>query len=230
MLRPPSPQLHLSEKTMERPLICTSLRKRLDLAGLAPSLLKSNSSCGKWKETQLDTHDVAISLHSQRVFRAIFISPGDVASSEGLNRIERLYNLNGGQDSGLIFLMKGDDAQQNVTHALMMLQLQLVGNWELPVIPVGSVAAVEASLATLRHQLMAASRKPPGPASSLLPFCSDREPLAKHTINVLTDVTSDFRDLLDKLSSNSVFESEIAPLLGPDAEKLKSFWMDEYLV
>ncbi|KAH8160670.1 hypothetical protein CIB48_g7588 [Xylaria polymorpha] len=204
---------------MERPLICTSLRKRPDWASLASLLLKSNN-----------THDVAIPLSSQRVFRAIFISPRDVASTESLNRIERLHNLNGGQDSGLIFLLKDDDAQQNAMHALMTLQLQLIDHWELPVIPVKSVAAIEASLATLRHQLMAASRKPPGPASSLLPFCSDREPLANHTINVLTDLTSDFRDLLDKLSSNSVFESEIAPLVGPDADKLKSFWTDEYLV
>ncbi|KAI0442458.1 hypothetical protein F4803DRAFT_369910 [Xylaria telfairii] len=215
---------------MEQPLICTSLRKRLDWAGLASFLLKSNSSCGKWKETQIDTHDVAIPLSSQRVFRAVLISPRDVASTESLNRIERLHNLNGGQDVGLIFLLKDDDAQQNATHALMALQLQLIGNWELPVIPVKSVAAIETSLATLRHQLMATSRKPPGPASSLLPFCSDREPLSNHTINVLTDVASDFKDLLDKLSSNSVFESEIAPLVGPDADKLRCFWTDEYLV
>ncbi|KAI0486424.1 hypothetical protein F4859DRAFT_369790 [Xylaria cf. heliscus] len=215
---------------MERPLICTSLRKRLDWAGLPSSLLRSNSSCGKWKETQIDTHDVAIPLDSQRVFRAILISPRDVASTESLNRMERLYNLNGGQDSGIIFLLKDDGPQQSATHTLMTLQLQLAGNWQLPIIPVESMAAVEPSLATLRHQLMTASRKPPGPASSLLPFCSDREPLANHTINVLTDVTSDFRDLLDKLSSKSSFGSEIAPLLGPDADKLKNFWAEEYLV
>ncbi|KAI0553770.1 hypothetical protein F4679DRAFT_435677 [Xylaria curta] len=214
---------------MKQPLICTSLRKRHDWAGLAPLLLKSKSSCGKWKETQIDTHDAAISLSSGRVFRVIFISPRDVAVTESLNRIERLYNLNGGQDSGLIFLLNDEDGY-NATHALMTLQLQLVGNWELPVIPVPSVATVEGSLATLRHQLMTTSRKPPGPASRLLPFCSDREPLANHSVNVLTAVTSDFRDLIDKLLSDPVFEPEGALLLGPDAEKLKSFWIDEYLV
>ncbi|KAI0863320.1 hypothetical protein F4860DRAFT_512138 [Xylaria cubensis] len=208
---------------MERPLICTSLRKRLDWAGLAPLLLRS-------KKTQIDTHDVAIPLNCERVFRGIFISPRDVASAKTLNRIERLYNLNGGQDSGLIFLLNDEDGQHNATIAFMTLQLQLVGSWELPVIPVPSVAMVEASLATLRHQLMTTCRKPPGPASRLLPFCSDREPLANHSVNVLTDVTSDFKDLLNKLSSDPVSESEIALLLGPDAEKLKSFWTDEYLV
>ncbi len=55
-------------------------------------------------------------------------------------------------------------------------------------------------------------------------------PLAEHTVNILTDTTSGFRDLLDKLSSNPVFESEIAQLLGDDADKLKSFWADDYLV
>ncbi|KAI0911812.1 hypothetical protein F4823DRAFT_584291 [Ustulina deusta] len=217
---------------MERPLICTSLRKRFDWASLPASLLQSKSSCGKWKESQLDTHDVAIPLTTQRVFRAIFMSPRDVASASCVTRIERLYNLNAGQDSGIIFLLKHDDEQQSAVHALMTLQIQLVGRWELPIIPVDSVAAVPASLVTIQSQLPspAPDRKPPSPATHLLPFCSDGVPLAEHTVNILTDTTSGFSDLLDKLSSNPVFESEIAQLLGDDADKLRSFWADDYLV
>ncbi|KAJ2989700.1 hypothetical protein NUW58_g3337 [Xylaria curta] len=219
---------------MERPLVCKSLRKRSDWAGLVPSLLQSSSPCGNWKELQLDTHDVAIPFHSQRVFRAIFLSPQDIASAAdlSLSRIERLYNLDGGQDSGIFFLLKQVDNQQSAVPALMTLQLQLLGKWELPVIPVESVAAVPAIITTLQRQLLSpeASCKASSPAISLLPFCSDREPLAEHTVNILTDTTSDFRDLVDKVSSNTVFESEIAPLLDEDADKFRRFWTDDYVV
>ncbi|KAI0409465.1 hypothetical protein F4802DRAFT_593113 [Xylaria palmicola] len=217
---------------MERPLVCTSLRKRRAWAGLVHSLLQSNSPCGRWKETQIDTHDVAIPLPARRVFRAIFVSPQDAGAGESLARIERLYNVNGGRDSGIVFLLKQDGHQGSAVSALMTLQLQLVGNWELPIIPVESAAAVAASLATLQRQLAspAANQKNPSPASSLLPFCSDGEPLADHTVNVLTDTTSGLRDLLGKVSSSAEFESEIAPLLGRDAEKMRRFWAEDHLV
>ncbi|KAI1430002.1 hypothetical protein F5Y12DRAFT_709548 [Xylaria sp. FL1777] len=210
---------------MERPLICTSLRKRLDWVGLPASLLQRN-------KTQLDTHDVAVPLAAQRVFRAIFISPCDVASATCSARIERLYNLNAGQDSGIIFLLKHEDEQQSAMHALMTLQTKFIGRWEMPIIPVDSVAAVPASLVTIQSQLSspAANRKPPSAASHLLPFCSDSVPLTEHTVNILTDTTCGFKDLLDKLSSDAVFESTIAPLLGCDADKLRNFWADDYFV
>ncbi|KAI3328874.1 hypothetical protein HD806DRAFT_530282 [Xylariaceae sp. AK1471] len=224
---------------MEPPQVCSSLRKRMDWATLPLALLQSNSACGKWKEIELATHDVAIpvstpSASSSRVFCAIFISPRDVGSAKSLNRIERLYTLKGGQDAGIIFLLKHDDNDhQSAVATLMTLQLQLVGNWTLPIIPVESVAAVPATLAILQRQLVptAANRKVSSPASSILPFCTDdKQPLAEHTVNVLTDVTSGFRDLLDKLLSNAVFESEIAQLLDEDAKKLSQFWRKEYVV
>ncbi|KAI0974264.1 hypothetical protein F4678DRAFT_458229 [Xylaria arbuscula] len=217
---------------MERPLICTSLRKRLDWASLPAALLQSHSLCGKWKETQLDTHDLAIPLTTQRVFRAIFMSPRDIASDSCSSRIERLYSLNAGQDSGILFLLKHDDEQQSAVHALMKLQLQLVGRWELPIIPINSVAAVPGTLVTIQSRLPSptANRKPPSPASHLLPFCSDGVPLAEHTVNILTDTTSGFSDLLEKLSSSAEFESEIVQLLGNDADKFLNFWANDYLV
>ncbi|KAI1356311.1 hypothetical protein F5Y01DRAFT_75226 [Xylaria sp. FL0043] len=171
-------------------------------------------------------------LNTQRVFRAIFMSPCDIVSASCSTRLERLYNLNAGQDSGIIFLLRHDDEKRTAVHALMTLQLHIVGRWELPIIPVDSVAAVPARLAAIQSQLpsSAANRKLPSPASHLLPFCSDGVPLAEHTVNILTDTTSGFGDLVDKLSTNAVFESEIGQLLGDDAEKLKNFWADNYLV
>ncbi|KAI1190937.1 hypothetical protein F5B17DRAFT_7928 [Nemania serpens] len=217
---------------MEQPLVCTSLRKRLAWAGLPSLLLQSNSSYGKWKETQLDTHDVAIPLSTQRVFRAILMSPPDVASATSASRVERLHSLTGGQNAAIIFLLENGDEQQNAASALMTLQLQLIGNWELPVIPVESVDAVPASLEALKRQLgcPVVSPKLPSPTTSLLPFCSYGTPLADHTVNLITDTTSGFRDLISKISSNTLFDSEIAPLLGEDAHKLRKFWTGDYLI
>ncbi|KAI1178736.1 hypothetical protein F4777DRAFT_593913 [Nemania sp. FL0916] len=213
---------------MERSLICASVRRRRDWAGLSSLLLHNDNVCGKWKETQLDTHDIATPLSAQRVFHGIFISPSDVESAATLSRIERLYSLTGGQDSGIIFLLKKDNDKQNAVFSLMTLQLKLLGNWELPIFPVESVTAVPASLRTLQRQLVVQVTYPkPSPASTLLPFCSDREPLTNHTVNVLTDITSDSKDLIGKLSSSVVFESEFASLLGEDALKLKNFWTDD---
>ncbi|KAI1368697.1 hypothetical protein F5Y08DRAFT_226850 [Xylaria arbuscula] len=158
------------------------------------------------------------------------MSPHEVTSPDCQARIERLYNLNAGQLSGIIFLMKDDDAQQSAAHVLMALQVQLIGGrWELPIFPVNSVAAVPASLVTLRSQMCstAVNRGSATPARQLLPFCSDGVPLTEHTVNILTDTTSDFRDLLDKLSSDALIKSEIALLLGNDADKLRNFWTDD---
>ncbi|KAI1827977.1 hypothetical protein F4861DRAFT_236283 [Xylaria intraflava] len=222
---------------MERPLICSSLRKRPDWTSLPPLLLASGDVCGKWKEAQLDTHDVAVPLRtpgpfSQRVFRALFMSPRDVGSVKSSSRIERLYHVNGGRDVGIVFLLQHEDGQQSAVASFMTLQLQLVADWELPIIPVESVAAVPASLVTLKRQLDSpvTSRKLPDPARNLLPYCSDKGRLAEHTVHVLTDTTSGFRDLLGKLSSDAVFQSEIVPLLDRDANGLRNFFTNEYLV
>ncbi|KAI1166889.1 hypothetical protein F5B18DRAFT_565549 [Nemania serpens] len=160
------------------------------------------------------------------------MSPPDVASARSTSRIERLHSLTGGQDASIIFLLENSDDQPNAVFALMTLQLQLIGNWELPIIPVESVAAVPASLEALQRQLScrAPSPKASSPTISLLPFCTDRTPLADHTVNLITDTTSGFRELVGKLSSDTVFESEIAPLLGEDAHKLRRFWTGDYLV
>lgn len=106
------------------------------------------------------------------------------------------------------------------------------GRWDLPIFPVDSVAAVPESLAVIRSEMCSTvvNRGPANPARQLLPLCSDSVPLTEHTVNILTDTTSDFTDLLDKLSTNALFESDIALLLGDDADKLRNFWADDYSV
>ncbi|KAI0390953.1 hypothetical protein F5Y17DRAFT_468545 [Xylariaceae sp. FL0594] len=225
---------------MERPLICSSVRKRPEWAGLTKALLQSKTACGSWKETQLNSHDMAVPVstpataETRRAFCGILMTPNDVGTTEGASRIERLYHFGAGKDVGIIFLLKSSNSdQQNAVTALMTLQLEVVKSWPLPIIPVESAAAVPACLAKLRQQLVtaAASRAAPGLAIGLLPFCTaDRRPLVEHTVNILTDTTSGFRDLVEKLSSDDGTDSEICQFLGQEVENLKMFWKDEYLV
>lgn len=67
---------------------------------------------------------MAIPLPAQGVFRAILMSPPDVASARSTSRIERLHSLTGGQDASIIFLLENSDDQPNAVFALMTLQLQ----------------------------------------------------------------------------------------------------------
>jgi hypothetical protein len=56
-------------------------------------------------------------------FRAIFLSPQEVNSHETRKRIERLFNLNGGQCVAIILLMK-QHGQASAVAMLMRLQLE----------------------------------------------------------------------------------------------------------
>ncbi|KAI1333385.1 hypothetical protein F5Y16DRAFT_393779 [Xylariaceae sp. FL0255] len=225
---------------MERASICSSLRQRRHWAALAPVLLQSNDARGsgsaKWKECNLGSHDLAIPLQVSgnicTSFRAICMSPANVGSSESTRRIEHLYNLNGNQYVGIIFLLQSDETQQSPTAALMALQLILVGKWEMPIIPVESVTAMPEKLLILYRQLVSptAYYRVTSPESSLLPFCTAKHQLTERTVNILSDTAAGFKDLLNQVSSSLAFEERITSLVGEEAYDLRNFWMDEYLV
>ena len=112
-----------------------------------------------------------------------------------------------------------------------------MGNFEMPVIPVHEAAAAPRALQVLHQRLSTsrgaqqrrASRPPPNPARTLLPYCSDRPPLPEHAVNVMTDITPGFRGLLDGLSTAAGREALVA-YLDADAERAMAFWREEYLV
>ncbi|KAI1779903.1 hypothetical protein F4818DRAFT_157969 [Hypoxylon cercidicola] len=212
---------------MSGPLICRSLRGRPDWTSLVPALLQGKGV--RWREAKLDTHDVAIPLpsiggQSQRVLRAILLSPSDVGKDECRGRIQRLSRLSGGQDVAIVFLLKQEQGQMSATAALMTLQLDLVGEFEMPVIPVNSVQAVPTNLMAFHRQISTGSGSPKtaNPAQSLLPYCSDRPPLPEHAVNVLTDITSNIRDLLDT-ASTPAGQIKMAEFLGDSSQSAISF-------
>ncbi|KAI0125895.1 hypothetical protein BJ170DRAFT_685140 [Xylariales sp. AK1849] len=220
---------------MGEALICSSTRKRPDWASLVPALLQDNTL--RWKETSLETHDITIPLPAaaglspHSVFRAILLSPTSIGLDDTSRRIERLFNLNGGQYVAIVLLMVRH-GQENSTAVLMRLQLELVGGGvEMPIIPVPSVEAVPMSLLAFHHQLCtsAASRRRLDPARSLLPYCSATQPLPDHVVNVLSDITTDMKDLIKQATMPEGHQT-LTEYLGQDAERVIKFWKEEYLV
>ncbi|KAI1630564.1 hypothetical protein F4809DRAFT_274929 [Biscogniauxia mediterranea] len=210
-------------------LICSSTRKRSDWTPLTSALLRSNTANTRWRETRLDTHDVAMPLptpdaSSRRVLRAILVSPHDAGSEATRARIERLYHLNGGRDVAVIFLLKQCEGLESPMAMLMNLQIELVVDREMPILPVDSVATVPTTLMTFHRQLGSSGRTPnaTNPVRTLLPFCSDTQPLSEHAVNVLTDITSNLRDLLEK-ASDPTSQAKISDYFDSEAHKIVSF-------
>ncbi|KAK9425074.1 hypothetical protein SUNI508_03214 [Seiridium unicorne] len=217
------------------PLICSSMRKRSDWASLFPALLQSTNPTGRWKEAQLETHDVAMPLPlpgqpSHLAFRAICLSSQDIGSLETRKRIERLYNVNGGQYIAVVFLMKQHNEESGPA-MMMKLQKELLGGWEMPIIPILETGTFPSTIKAFHHQLMtsAAPDKPPDPVRSLLPHCSDIGNLPEHTVNVLSDITKDFKEVISNATTPEG-QRHLRDYLGNDAERLIKFWQAEYLV
>lgn len=101
----------------------------------------------------------------------------------------------------------------------------------MPVIPVDSIKGVPTALLAFHRRLSTSTSypKPGNPARSLLPYCSERHALSEHVVNVLTDVTSGFRDMLDKMS-NPTERAALEEYLDAEATTAISFWITEYLV
>lgn len=62
----------------------------------------------------------------------------------------------------------------------------------------------------------------------LLPYCALSPPLREHSVNVLSDLTASFADLVNRTRSD-IGRAEIAEYLGDEeAKRIIMFWMDEY--
>lgn len=80
-------------------------------------------------EATLNTHDVAMPFKpngrqaSATAFRAMLLSPSELGEEGTSKRIERLYNLNGGQHVAIVFLMKAS-GNSSAIFSFMALQLE----------------------------------------------------------------------------------------------------------
>lgn len=123
-------------------MFCTTLRKRPEWSHLIPLLSQNQtprwqgesiytgcpSSINNDTERLLETHDIA--LPSKRpagqpdFFRIALLSASDMQSKEStMDRLERLSNLTGGKDVGVVFLL-ASSPRVNGMIAYMQLQIE----------------------------------------------------------------------------------------------------------
>ena len=106
---------------------------------------------------------------------------------------------------------------------------RLMGGREMPVLPIVRAEALSETIQAFCRQLLqtTASATQPNAVRELLPYCSDLQRLTEHSVNVLSDITTDFRDIVTK-STAADGQQLLREFIGEDAERLIGFWHDEY--
>jgi hypothetical protein len=105
----------------------------------------------------------------------------------------------------------------------------LMGGLEMPVIPVPSVEAVLPTVTAFCRQFapQETSFSRTRTAHDLLSHCTDTsQPLSEHATNILSDITSSMRDMVDKVTTEEG-QRLFAEYLGDEAERVIRFWQEE---
>ncbi|KAK2060528.1 hypothetical protein LY76DRAFT_509826 [Colletotrichum caudatum] len=230
-------------------MFCSSLRKRPEwtpaiplLTGSTPRLQgrrNAEPTSSSWShaltratESNLSTHDIAIPLPQQgRFFRLVLLSPKDVGTAATEERLERLFNLDGGRDAAVVFLLDQQEQGTSPTEAFMTLQINILNKLELPLIPLTSVAALPSTLANL--QTVPAATHPTdspvqcGPISLLKHMSSGSDPLSEHAANLLGELGRSPREVA-VLAVTNQGRARILDLLGPaEGTRVLSFLAQE---
>ncbi|KAK1994179.1 hypothetical protein LX36DRAFT_584852 [Colletotrichum falcatum] len=176
-------------------MFCSSLRTRPEWTPAIPLLAGSTP---RLQEGRLSTHDIALPLPQQqqqqqgRFLRLVLLSPKDVGAAATEERLERLFNFDGGRGAAVVFLLDQQGRGANPTEAFMTLQINILNKLELPLIPLTSVAALSSTLANLRTVPAATqpidSPAQANPLSLLQHMSSGSGPLSEHAANLLGEL------------------------------------------
>ncbi|KAK2042605.1 hypothetical protein LZ31DRAFT_469995 [Colletotrichum somersetense] len=231
-------------------MFCSSLRKRPEWTPAIPLLTGSTPRLqGRWNakppssswshpltrttESNLSTHDIAFPLPQQqgRFFRLVLLSPKDVGTAATEERLERLFNLDGGRDAAVVFSLHQQEQGTSPTEAFMTLQINILNKLELPLIPLTSVAALPSTLANL--QTVPAATQPTdspvqcGALSLLKHMSSGSDPLSEHAANLLSELGRSPREVA-VLAVMNQGRARILDLLGPaEGTRVLSFLAQE---
>jgi hypothetical protein len=258
-------------------MFCASLRKRPEWAAAIPFLLRKETR--DWKgtscisacqethgalnssyrpEKRLSTHDLAMPLPGPATIdrggvclRFVLLSALDVKQPETMQRIERLYNFEGGRRCAIVFLLPTNDNECGVP-ALGWLQVEYANNRRcrssslhvganellrimekfisIPILPLTSVSELPTTLEAFHHTLLPREPFTVVPAfresRALLQHCSTHGPIPESQTLLLSDLNSSFSDLVDKTSD--VQGRDILHDYVPDvAERVIQFWTTE---
>ena len=102
--------------------------------------------------------------------------------------------------------------------------------FDMPLLPLSSIQALPATLQAFQAQLNTPCL-PPRPQQAVLHdllSCSSLNPHpVEHNLNILSDITHDFKDLADKVATKEG-RALLQEYLGADAKNIIDFWMFEY--
>ncbi|KAK2007187.1 hypothetical protein LZ32DRAFT_610530 [Colletotrichum eremochloae] len=220
-------------------MFCSSLRKRPEWIPAIPLLAGSTP---RLQESRLSTHDIALPLPQQqqqgRFLRLVLLSPKDVGAAATEERLERLFNLDGGRDAAVIFLLDQEGRGTNPTEAFVTLQIKrvldlflrvfallwlttslqsILNKLELPLIPLTSVGTLSTILANF--QLVPAAAQPIDSSaqatslSLLQHMSSGSDPLSEHAANLLSELGRSPREV-SILAVTDQGRARILDLLG----------------
>lgn len=119
-----------------------------------------------------------------------------------------------------------------------MVVCSLQDKFDIPLVPLQAIEHLPSTLQRFHRQFLLSdtanrrtqTRTPDnGPVQILLPYSGLSPPLREHSVNVLTDLTISFADLVNK-TSTPAGRMELVDYLGEEeAQRVIVFWSQEYL-
>ncbi|EXF74061.1 hypothetical protein CFIO01_10487 [Colletotrichum fioriniae PJ7] len=206
---------------------CSSFRQRPEWAPVIPLLI---SNTPPFQERGLYTHDIALPISQDQVYRIILLSPKDVGQQATAQRLERLDSLDGGCNIAIIFLIGEGTEQFDATQAFMEFKIDLLEKLDPPLLalPLTSYTELPSMLAGFREMLAtmqpaihsASSLSPAQPTSAdlLLYMAGDNEPLSEHGANLLSELGQSPREIA-ALADTEEGKARILDVLDPKDSK-----------
>lgn len=104
----------------------------------------------------------------------------------------------------------------------------------MPIIPLSEPLSLQATLFAYQRQLLQSREIPAfiNAATAVLPYCTDCAPLPEHTLNVLSDVFHNFKELAMAATTadgKDQIRSWLDAQLSQHAEGVIGFWLQEYV-
>ncbi|KAF6840043.1 hypothetical protein CPLU01_01358 [Colletotrichum plurivorum] len=168
---------------------CSSLRKRPEWV---PAVRVLPDVVPRIKEGKLNSHDIALPTgqhngQKPRILRLLLLSQNDLGTRMTEERLDHLYNLQGGQDVAAIVLLSPSGEGKDPMEAFMKLQMELLGKqMGINLVPLLTAAGLPDTLAALRPSLPAV-QQPATPGSLLRHMVSGR-PLSEDQASLLSEL------------------------------------------
>ncbi|KAK3341708.1 hypothetical protein B0T25DRAFT_350642 [Lasiosphaeria hispida] len=224
-------------ESSEENLICSSLRRHEPWGSVATQILQSGGKL--WKETNLESYDIALLLPREfqecsRHFRFLLLSPVDIERDGAMTRIKQLYDLGGYVDMAVVFLVD-ENRKEGATASFMKLQLDIMASDipRIPVVPLFSPEALTTTLQSFMASLVSSrvARSWPADATQdLLPYCIVNASLSSQSLDVLSNNSLSFRDLLVAVATDEGC-NRISDIIGQaEAPRMFSFWTHEFAI